>query len=118
MQITSKALLQIVPFPEMQKHRVTVGAAVTVVRRHFCSQMNTNNLCTEECTNCALHIQSAIYEIEQAGKPVGMFVGRTRQIVASVIEDALAEKEPSKKSVKLGDARETDAFEELLAGIT
>ena len=118
MQITAKALLQIVPYQEMQSHSIKVGAAVTIVRRHFCTQMNANNLCTKECSECALHIQNAIDGIERAGKPVAMFVGRIRQETASVIESAHAKEGPSKKTIKLGQTEKTDAFDELLVGIT
>jgi hypothetical protein len=118
MQITSKTLLEIIPYQEIANHHITVGAAVTVVRRHFCTQMNTNNLCTQECSKCALHILNSIDGIERAGKPVGMFVGRIRQEVATVIESANTKKEPSEKPIKLGRTQKGDAFEELLAGIT
>jgi hypothetical protein len=118
MQITAKALLQIVPYQEMQSHSIKVGAAVTVVRRHFCTQMSANGLCTKECSNCALHIQNAIDGIERAGKPTGMFVGRIRQEAAAAIESAHAAEKSPKKSIKLGETEKTDAFEELLAGVT
>ena len=118
MQITSKTLLEIIPYQEIANHHITVGAAVTVVRRHFCSQMNANNLCTKECSDCALHIQNAIDGVERAGKPVAMFVGRIRQEAATVIEGANIKKKPTKTNVKLGESAPADAFEKLLAGLT
>jgi copper chaperone CopZ len=117
MQITDKALLAIIPYTDLQA-KLKIGAAVRLTRRHFCSQMTTNNLCPMNCPDCAARILSALKNIEKAANPAGMYVVRLRHEYASVAEaQAKPEDTPKQDAMGLPVERE-DIFEDLLAEVS
>jgi hypothetical protein len=117
MQITHTALFNIISHQELEK-KLKIGAALTITRRHFCSQMTASNLCSKECSNCAAHILKALSGLEEAGSPQGMYVNHLRNEYASIAEKQEKPKIVPKKD-KLGiPVPRNDIFEDLLLGVS
>jgi hypothetical protein len=118
MQISPRALLGIIPHKDLQKKRLKVGAAVAFVRRHFCSQMTISGNCTTQCSNCALHIQSAMDKVEGASNPNAMLVTKLRFEVASIVEKIDEDKQPTVKLDEFGQPVNTDLFADMFAELS
>lgn len=119
MQINPHQLTAIIPYEEISA-KLKFSAAVAITRRHFCSQMNVNNLCSKVCSNCAVNITAAFKGIGDAKDPSAMYVTRLRHEFASVAENQPKQqpKEDSKKD-RLGlEIERADLFEELLLGVS
>ncbi|MGD8405301.1 MAG: hypothetical protein PVJ21_16695 [Anaerolineales bacterium] len=116
MQINPKTLLAIIPHSELQELKLTVGAAVSLTRRLYCSQMTINNLCTKNCDDCAARIREAAAGLQAAKRPAGLYAARLRHQVANALEELDAQKEPEVQKNKYGERDETvDIFDTLLA---
>lgn len=117
MQITHTALFSIIPYQELEK-KLKTSAALSITRRHFCSQMTASNLCSKECANCGVHILKALSGIEKAKRPEGMYVSHLRNGFASIAE-AQEKPEITPKKDKLGiPVPRSDIFEDLLLGVS
>jgi len=114
MQITPKNLFQILPYSELKKLGLTVSAAVGLTRRFYCSQMTMNNLCTQDCGDCAARLLRATSNLKTAGKPAGLFAANLRRQVADAVEAIDNQKKAEVQRNKWGEKDETvDIFAAL-----
>jgi len=116
MEITKQELLEIIPYKELQRTKLTVPLVIT--RRHYCSQMTTHNLCSS-CLNCKDRIQEAFQGLEALSRPEGMFVTRLRHQVAGALEEIDAQKQPIVKTNLFGEKdTSADLFADMLTGLS
>jgi hypothetical protein len=118
MEISKQALLEIIPYKELQRTKLTIPAALVITRRHYCSQMTTHNLCTAECLKCSDRLREAVQGLESLSRAEGMFVTRLRHQVAEALEEIDAQKEPTVKTNLFGEKdTSADLFADLLTGL-
>jgi hypothetical protein len=119
MQITPKKLLEIIPYTELKKLRLTVSAAVGLTRRFYCSQMTMNDLCTSDCDACAARLLRATSNLETASKSTGLFAANLRRQVADATEEIDNQRKATVQKNKWGEKDDTvDIFSELEAGMS
>ena len=115
MIIKPKTLFEILSYEELKKTGLTVPATMATIRRHYCSQMKLNNLCSE-CLSCADALKGAFENSKKVNPRVapGLFVVQLRHQVAAELEKLDAKKSTSIATNKFGEKIEsTDLFEEF-----
>jgi len=103
MQIKPKTLLAIISHSELQELKLTVGAAVSLTRRLYCSQMTMNDLCTKNCDDCAARLLRATGHLEQADRPPALFASNLRRQVANAVEEADGQKKADFQKNRFGE---------------
>jgi hypothetical protein len=117
MQITHSALFSIISHQELKK-KLSIGAALSITRRHLCSQMTPANLCTTHCSNCAVHILNALEGAESAAKPAGRYVQRLRHEFAAIAESQERRVDDTKRDALGIPVLRGDIFEDMLLGVS
>jgi hypothetical protein len=119
MQINPKTLLDIIPHSQLQDLKLTVGAAVSLTRRLYCSQMSMNDLCTKNCDDCAARLLRATSNLERADRPPALFASNLRRQVANAVEETEGQKKADFQRNKFGEKDDTvDIFAALETGLS
>ena len=108
MQLNMKALYRMVGKAD--------GAEIAIIRRHYCSQMYLNNLCTQKCiADCKASILHAFLysQGEFVLNKYGALVYICREIVGQAVEVAHQSKANTSKNDLGEDNPLTDTFAEL-----